>query len=170
MRCCFLVCLFSFALAAQGSADTQDGAFTGAYLGGQAGYLLGDGDAGTVGLHLGYSASPGAPLVLGVELELDATDRRLDGTDQRVDSLARLKLRAGGRAGDTLLYGLGGVSMLDSGLGNARGGMIGAGGEIDLGDGRSVGIELTHEHFGEIGSSGRGLNLTGLSFRAGLRF
>ncbi len=170
MRCCLPAVLSFLALSASAYADPDASPFAGPYLGGQAGILSGERSAGASGVHLGYGATLGAPLVLGVEVEFDRSSRPFTDPGQRVEGLTRFKVRAGGRNGDMLLYGLGGLSILESNRGQAQGGLIGAGGQISLGNGRSLGLELTHEDFDEIGATGRGISLTGLSFRAGLSF
>ncbi|MEO0381650.1 MAG: porin family protein, partial [Pseudomonadota bacterium] len=109
----------------------QGGDWTGGYAGVQLGYGdvdgtgAADGDDVLFGVHLGYDYDFGT-FVLGGELDYDGGDIDLNGA-ATVDSVARLKLRAGYDFGPTLAYFTAGVADVDTSLGSESGEFYGIG-------------------------------------------
>lgn len=173
------VCLAAW-LVAMAQATWADGAterFTGAYGGGQLGYLWLDHGAGQAlpgkvaagGVHLGYLADWSGALV-GVEVELDTQSRVFGGGAQVVDALARLKLRAGRLARGIHSYGFAGLAVVDTSVGDAMGWSLGIGAEVPVSAHWRIGAELVQDRFLDIGGSGGDLSITSLTLRASYRF
>lgn len=151
-----------------------DGNWTGGYVGGQIGNLdvngtgTADGDDTAYGLFAGYDLDLGQ-WVLGGEVEIDFTDLNLSGAAS-VDSVARLKLRAGYEFGQVLGYVTGGAARLDSTLGNDTGGFLGVGLAYRLNGPVTIGGEVLYDKFDNINGSGIDADATSVSLRAAFRF
>ncbi len=117
-----------------------------------------------IGAHAGYMQDFGG-FVLGAEAEWDFyNDVTLDeiGTFDgagEVDSMGRLKARAGVPIGNDLLaYGLAGVAhMRTSDIGNNTGWVVGAGAEYMITNDFSVGAEVAYQRFDDVEVSGSGI-------------
>ncbi|MGB3247025.1 MAG: outer membrane beta-barrel protein [Sulfitobacter sp.] len=152
------------------------GEWTGFYGGLQLGYADIDGDAGlngsdsTYGLHAGYDYDFGS-YVLGAELDYDKTDIDLNGGAANIDSVARLKFKAGYDLGDTLVYGTAGAARADTSVGNESGAFIGLGVTYKVTDRYTIGAELLEHRFSDVGgTAGADVDATTFNIRGSIRF
>jgi outer membrane immunogenic protein len=155
------------------------GDWTGFYTGLQLGYADIDGDDGalpddengdgmTYGLHAGYDYDFGQ-YVLGAELDYDKADFALDdGTE--VDSIARLKMKAGYDMGRTLVYLTAGAAQIDTAAGDETGAFGGVGANYQVTDSFTVGSELLYHKFDDIGGTGVEADATTFNVRGSFRF
>ena len=134
--------------------------WTGAYGGFQFSALSGEasgaadgtGSGGLAGLSAGYDVDFGT-FVLGAEVEADFG--RIDlGDDLEVDSIARLKLRAGADLGRSFVYGTAGVARAETSVGTGSGGFAGVGAGWRVGERMTVGGEVLYQQFDDIDGSG----------------
>ena len=152
----------------------QGGEWTGPYAGLQLGYGdvngtgAADGDDFLYGLHAGYDYDFGN-FVLGGEVDYDATDIDLNGA-ATVDSVARLKLRAGYDFGRALGYVTAGLAEVDTSLGSESGDFYGIGVAYRITDSYTVGAELLEHSFDDIAGSGVDADATTLTLRGAIRF
>ena len=170
--------------------------WTGGYVGGQLGYAdLGgdqidgtglDGSGGLLGVHAGYLYDLGS-YVLGAEIDYDAADFDVplstaldaDGAGA-IDSMARLKFRAGADLGRTLPYAVAGFAQANpNDFGDlietdGAGWLAGVGVAHQLTDQWIVGAELLHHRFDDFVTDDVGntasLEATTVSLRASFRF
>ncbi|MEX0366643.1 MAG: outer membrane protein [Ruegeria sp.] len=160
-----------------GSALAQSsGDWSGFYAGGQIGYadvdtnvagVEGDGLIG--GLVVGYDHDFG-DWVLGAGLDYDFADIEV-GTAATLENVLRVKARGGYKIGDGLLYGTVGFADADTDtLGSDDGYFIGAGYEMLVGGGLSVGGEILYHEFDDFNSSGVDVEATTFQIRATYRF
>lgn len=158
------------------------GDWTGFYAGGQIGYgdftvesgagdIDGDGLLG--GLHVGYNWDFGT-FVFGIEGDYDLADVDIGSGVGSIDSVARLKLRAGYDAGRTLLYGTAGLAYADASvLGDDlsdTGWFAGVGVGYQMTDNFVLGGELLTHRFDDFDSSGLDVKATTATLRASFRF
>lgn len=152
--------------------------WTGGYVGGQLGYgdvnATGlDGDGLTYGLRGGFDWDFGN-WVLGVGADYDWTDIDLGNTGDTLDSVARLKLRAGADLGRTLIYGTAGAAHADADIGGASlsdtGWFAGIGADYLITDQWTVGAELLTHQFDDFDNSGVDVDATTASVNVGFRF
>lgn len=154
--------------------QTFGGDWTGAYGGVQLGYGdvdgtgTADGDDALFGVHLGYDYDFGN-FVLGGELDYDFADIDLNGA-ATVDSVARLKLRAGYDFGRTLGYVTAGVADVDTSIGSETGEFFGIGAAYQINDRYMVGAELLEHNFDDIAGSGVDADATTFTVRGSIRF
>ena len=152
----------------------QGGDWTGGYAGVQLGYGdvdgtgAADGDDVLYGVHIGYDYDFGT-FVLGGELDYDGGDIDLNGA-ATVDSVARLKLRAGYDFGPTLAYFTAGVADVDTSLGSESGEFYGIGAVYQINELYSVGAELLEHSFDDISGSGVDADATTFTVRGSIRF
>jgi len=150
------------------------GDWTGAYGGLQLGYAdvdgtgAADGDDALYGVHAGYNYDFGT-FVLGGELDFDWTDIDLNSA-ATVDSVARLKLRAGYDFGRTLAYFTAGVADVDTSLGSETGEFYGIGAAYQINESYTVGAELLEHKFDDISGSGVDADVTTFTVRGSVRF
>lgn len=152
--------------------------WTGGYVGAQLGFADGSvgaasGDNALYGVRAGYDWDFGN-WVLGAGLDWDKTDIDLAGGPDNLDSIARLKLRAGADLGRTLLYvtaggahakaDIAGVSRSDNGW------FAGVGGEYALNDRWTVGAEILKHEFNDFDNLGVDADATTASVNVGFRF
>lgn len=154
------------------------GDWSGFYVGGSLGFadvdddaaVFGDGfDGLTYGVHAGYDYDFGS-FVLGGELEISGFDVVDTATDTAIDSVARLKLRAGYDAGAFLPYVTAGVAQLNTSgapLGEVddNGAFYGLGLDYRMSDNIRVGGEVLQHEFDDY--AGSGINADALT--AGVR-
>ncbi len=157
----------------QTSAD-----WSGFYAGGSLGFaevsdeaatFASDFDGLTYGVHAGYDYDFGA-FVLGGEIELSGFDVTDSATATSVDSVSRLKVRAGYDAGDFMPYLTAGVAQLNTSgapLGDVddTGTFYGLGMDYRIGGNLRVGGEVLQHEFDDYAASG--LNVDALT--AGVR-
>ncbi|MGI3163642.1 outer membrane protein [Pseudooceanicola sp. 200-1SW] len=151
--------------------------WTGAYAGASLGYgeldadLPGggsdDADGSLYGLQVGYDYDFGT-FVLGGELDYSATDLDFSGVD--VDSLTRLKIRAGYDAGQTLIYGVAGAAHAETDLGDDNGWLLGVGADYKLTDNVTVGGEYVYHQFDDFDDTGVDIDGSTLAARVNYRF
>lgn len=150
------------------------GEWTGGYAGVQLGYGdvngtgAADGDDAVFGVHVGYDYDFGT-FVLGGELDYDDADIDLGGAAS-VDSVTRLKLRAGYDFGRTLGYFTAGVADLDTSLGSETGAFFGIGASYQINERYTVGAELLEHNFDDISGTGVDADATTLTVRGSIRF
>lgn len=151
--------------------------WTGFYTGLQLGYGDVDSDSGQLdgnnalyGFHAGYDYDLGN-YVIGAELDYDKADIDLGGGAANIDSIARLKFKGGYDFGDTLLYATAGAARADTSVGDETGPFIGLGMTYRVTERYTVGAELLHHQFDDVGGvAGNDLDATTLTVRAGIRF
>lgn len=155
--------------------------WTGFYAGGSLGYAdvtgsttLGDDVNGlTFGAHAGYDYDFGS-IVLGGELDLSGADITDDVSGLEVDSVARLKLRAGYDAGDFLPYFTAGAAHLTTSGAiddSDTGYFYGIGGDYRVGGGNMrIGAELLQHRFEDYAGSGIDVDATSLGARVSFEF
>lgn len=157
--------------------------WSGFYAGGQLGYADVDGDVaggdtvdgygGTYGVHAGYNWGFGN-WVVGTELEYDWADIDLDGGPDGIDSIARLKLRAGYDLGQALLYATAGPAYANAEIGGSdfsdTGWFAGVGMGYQVTDQWVVGGELLAHEFDDFDGTGVDVNATTAALRASYRF
>ena len=152
--------------------------WTGGYVGGQLGY--GDASAGAVdgdgvvyGLRGGYDWDLGQ-WVVGAGVDWDKTDIDLGTTGDNLDSIARLKARAGYDLGQTLVYATGGLARAKADIGGVsesdNGWFAGIGAEYALNDRWTVGGEVLHNQFDDFANSGTDIDATTAALTVGFRF
>lgn len=156
-------------------APSQD--WTGGYIGAQLGYADGtiagaDGNNGTYGLRAGYDWDFGQ-WVVGAGVDWDKTDIDVGGGDN-LNSIARLKLRAGADLGRTFVYATGGAARAEADIGGAsrsdNGWFAGVGAEYAINDRWTVGGEVLSNQFDNFDSLGVDADATTASLNVGFRF
>lgn len=151
------------------------GDWTGAYVGAQLGYgdVTSDngisGDDAIGGIHAGYNYDLGT-VVLGGEIDYDATNIDLSGGAGKLDSVARLKLKVGYDLGRTLIYATGGAARADTGLGSDNGYFGGIGVAYKYSDSVSFGGELLGHRFDNFKGTGTDLKATTAALRVSYHF
>lgn len=152
--------------------------WTGGYVGGQLGYgdvsATGlDGDGLTYGLRGGYDWDFGN-WVLGAGIDHDWTDIELGGGAGDLDSVTRLKLRAGADLGRTLIYATAGGAHARADVGgnslSDNGWFAGIGADYLLTDQWTVGAEVLSHQFDDFDNSGVDVDATTASVNVGFRF
>lgn len=129
--------------------------------------LSGDGMIG--GLSLGYDYDFGN-VVLGAGLDYDLADIDVGGADT-LESVARLKLRAGYDMGRGLLYATGGAARATlANLGDDTGYFAGVGYEHLITDNVSVGGEVLYHAFDDFNGSGIDVEATTVAAKVNFRF
>jgi len=145
-----------FASTVPALAEGRTGAYGGfqfsALSGEASGAASGSGSGALLGLHVGYDVDFGS-FVLGAEVDIDFGGIDL-GDAAEVDSVARLKLRAGTDLGRTFVYGTAGVARAETSLGQGDGGFAGVGAGWRLGARLTVGGEVLYQRFDDIDGSG----------------
>ncbi len=157
--------------AAAGAASAGD--WTGGYGGIELGY--GDvtanpgasGDGALYGLTAGYDYDFGS-WVVGAGIDYDWADITVGGTD--IDSIARLKLRAGYDTGPGLVYGLVGGARAYTAAGDDSGWLVGVGYEHMITNNVSLGGELNYHQFDNFAGTGSDIEATTLQLRTTFRF
>ncbi|WP_281982244.1 outer membrane protein [Thalassorhabdomicrobium marinisediminis] len=152
--------------------------WTGAYVGGSLGYadieedgVFFDDDANgmTYGVHAGYDYDFGT-FVLGGEIEIAGADIE-DGTfNTEVDSIARLKARAGYDAGQFMPYLTAGVAQLNLDSGDDTGAVYGVGLDYKMTDNIRVGGEVLKHDFEDFNGGTDDINATTASLRVSYEF
>ncbi|MEL6168120.1 MAG: outer membrane beta-barrel protein [Pseudomonadota bacterium] len=169
-----IACL-AFCLMMAGAPAFSD-SFSGPYGGVQLGFATAEGSGavsadgeGTIGGgHIGYDADLGN-YVVGGEIDFDRAELELGNGTAEIDSVARLKIRAGGTVGDTRVYGTFGLAHVDTSLGNDNGYVVGAGVGQQVGD-WVLGGEVLFHQFDDIDGSGVDAEATTVTFRASFQF
>lgn len=170
-------------MAAAPAPVVRSSDWTGFYAGGQLGYgkvttpvRPGDFNGATYGVHAGYMYDLGS-VVLGAEFDYDLTSMELESFE--IDSIMRIKARAGYAAGQFLPYITGGVvravlsapNALDS---NLDGDFYGAGVAYKFSDNILIGGEVLQHKFYETNNngsiSGAGLRATTATARVSYQF
>jgi predicted porin len=129
-----------------------------------------DGDNGLYGLHAGYDYDFG-DYVIGAELDYDEADIDLGGGAGTLDSITRLKFKGGYDMGNTLLYATAGAAQADTSFGDETGPFIGVGMNYMVTERYTVGAELLHHTFDDVGGAGGDdLDATTFTVRGGIRF
>lgn len=152
--------------------------WTGGYVGAQLGYADGSagaasGNNGTYGVNAGYDWDMGN-WVLGGGLDWDKTDIDLAGGPDNLDSIARLKLRAGADLGRTLLYVTAGGARAEADIGGVsrsdNGWFAGIGAAYALTDRWTVGGEILKNQFDDFDNLGTDVEATTATVNVGFRF
>lgn len=150
--------------------------WSGFYGGAQLGYgdvrddLNGDGAVG--GVHAGYMWDFGG-WVAGGEVDYDLADIGLDGGGS-LDSIARLKLRAGADLGRTLVYGTAGLAQAQAEVGGAdlddTGWLAGIGMSYRLSENWTLGGEILGHRFEDFDGTGADVEAATATARMSFRF
>lgn len=153
--------------------------WTGLYVGGNLGFgqLEADGfaddtEGATYGVHAGYLYDLGS-IVVGAELEYDATDISDSATGINLDGVARAKLRAGYDAGRLLPYlTVGAAQAYTSGALEAddTGAFAGLGVDYQVSDSIRVGGEVLQHRFEDFNGTGTNIDATTASLRVAYTF
>lgn len=156
------------------------GDWGGAYAGVQLGYgdvsstgnaLEGNGTIG--GVHAGYNYDFGQ-YVIGGEVDWDKANIDLSNGTGTLDSVARLKLKAGADLGRTLVYGTIGAAQAKATVGAASlsdtGYFGGIGVNYALSQKWTIGGEVLAHRFQNFDSSGLDINATTATARASYKF
>ncbi|WP_112323067.1 outer membrane protein [Oceanibium sediminis] len=152
--------------------------WTGAYGGAQLGYGFGDAsgtdfDGVLGGLYGGYNYDFGR-FVLGAEVDANLADLQIDGTSDTIDSISRLKLRAGVDAGRALFYASGGGAYATADLGGTSysdfGWTAGAGVDVLVTDRITAGVEYLYHEFNDFDNTGADISANTIAARVGYRF
>lgn len=157
--------------------------WTGFYAGGQLGFgkldsdqiLDSDDPSGAIyGVHAGYNYDLGS-LVVGGEIDYDATNIEVDSPATDVDSVARLKAKLGYDAGLFMPYVTAGVARMEtSGTtwdGETDGSFAGLGLSYMATDTLMVGGEVLQHQFEDVAdNAGTDIDATTLSLRASFKF
>jgi outer membrane immunogenic protein len=156
--------------------------WSGFYAGVQLGYGNGeasgaasaDGDGFLGGVHGGYNWDLGS-YVVGTELSWDASNIEQDGGTGEVDSIVRLKLRAGADLGQNLIYATAGPAWMDAsdGVGGSyddTGWFLGAGIEHAWRENMTVGAEILYDKFDDFDQTGVDAELLTIQARVSFRF
>ncbi len=152
--------------------------WTGGYVGAQIGYgdvSAGavDGDGALYGVHAGYDWDLGN-WVLGAGVDWDKTDIDLGGGPDNLDSIARLKLRAGWDLGRTVVYGTAGAARAKADIGGVsrsdNGWFAGIGANYALNDRWTLGGEVLRHQFNDFDNTGTDVDATTAAVNVGFRF
>lgn len=156
--------------------------WTGFYAGGQLGYGriksdsiadADDPDGAIYGVHAGYNYDFGS-IVLGGELDYDATNISAEDPAFDVDSVARAKLKLGYDAGQFMPYVTAGVARLQtSGAldGDTDGSFAGLGLSYMMSDSFILGGEVLQHQFEDVAdAAGVDADATTVSLRASFKF
>jgi outer membrane immunogenic protein len=163
----------------------QTSGWTGAYIGGSLGYTLFDGstnganlfggslDGASYGAHAGYNHGFGK-VVVGGELQYEATDVQEGSSFLELDSFARAKVRVGYDFGKFLPYATAGVASAkvssSSFAGTDTGALIGLGVDYQVGQNLILGAEVIKNQFGNFEDSNVDLEATNAALRLSFRF
>lgn len=157
------------------------GDWTGPYAGVQLGFgntdisgaISDEGNGFIGGLTAGYDYDFGS-FVLGAGVDYDFSEIELDSGAGQIDSVARLKLRGGYDAGQTLIYATGGAAFADATIGgtsfNDTGYFVGGGIEFMATERFSVGGEVLYHAFDDFDGTGADVDATTFQLRALYRF
>ncbi|SHE66966.1 Opacity protein [Loktanella atrilutea] len=159
--------------------------WTGAYVGGSLGYARIDGtfngadlfagspDGTAYGIHAGYNRDFGR-VVVGGELQYEATDVQEGSSFLQFGSIARAKLRVGYDAGRFMPYATTGVARASisnsSFAGEDTGAFAGLGVDYRYTPSLSVGAEILQHRFDDFNGSGVELDATTMGLRASFNF
>ena len=159
----------AFGAVSPAAADDWAGAYGGFQFGaldGEASSPAGGSDtAGIAGFHAGYGLGIGG-FVVGGEVDVDLGQLSLGYVT--VDSIARLKVRAGGNLGRSFLYGTAGIARADTSAGAGTGGFAGVGAGWRLGERTTIGGEVLYQQFDDI--DGTGVDVEGATATARVTF
>lgn len=163
-------------------APAPDGDWGGFYAGVEIGYgdgeasgaVSADGDGFLGGVYGGYNWDLGS-YVVGTELSWDATNIEQSGGTGKVDSIARLKLRAGADLGQNLIYATAGPAWMDASDGGGgsfddTGWFLGAGVERAWRENMTVGGEILYNKFDDFDGTGVDAELLTIQARVSFRF
>ncbi|MGR3496719.1 outer membrane protein [Citreimonas sp.] len=124
--------------------------------------------SGMYGVHAGYDYDFGS-FVLGGELEYSSlNDLEVGGAD--VDSVTRLKLRAGADLGQFMVYGTAGAARVDTSIGEETGPVGGLGVEYMATDNLTIGAEYLAHRFEDIDDTDVDADADTISLRGSFRF
>lgn len=152
--------------------------WTGAYGGAQLGYGFGDAsgtdfDGVLGGLYGGYNYDFGQ-FVLGAEVDANLADLQLDGGAGTIESISRLKLRAGLDAGRALVYATGGGAFASADLGGSSasdfGWAVGGGIDVLVTERVTAGVEYLYHEFDDFDGTGNDISANTIAARVGFRF
>ena len=163
----------SYAVKSTQSAGDWSGPYVGVQLG------FGDFDVGGGGLnasddgfvggvHAGYNWDVGN-YVVGGEIDIDGTDISLTGLGD-VDTITRLKVRAGPEYGDTFLYGTVGAAYADGNGFGEWGWVAGIGLDWQVSPQWVLGGDVLYQEFDDVNAAGADLDGTTVRVRASFRF
>ena len=127
-----------------------------------------DADGAMYGVHAGYMYDLGS-VVLGAELDYDATNIEFDDPAVEVDSVARAKLRVGYDAGDWLPYVTLGAARLTIDDSDTDGDFAGLGVAYRVSDNVLVGGEVLQHQFDDVDTD-TDVDATTASIRASFQF
>ena len=151
--------------------------WTGGYVGANLGYGRGAAgaasDNGTIyGLRGGYDWDLGN-WVVGAGVDWDKTDINFAGSD-KIDSIGRLKLKAGADLGKAQIYATGGAARAEATIGGTghsdNGWFAGVGAEYALSNQWTVGGEVLTNRFDNFANTGTDVDATTASVNVGFRF
>ncbi|MEM9845560.1 MAG: outer membrane beta-barrel protein, partial [Pseudomonadota bacterium] len=151
--------------------------WTGFWVGGQLGLAsvganqgFGDEEGFIAGLTAGYDYDFGT-FVLGGGIDYDLTDTEIGNTGADLESVFRVRLRAGFEIGRGLLYGTGGYAQADTdSLGSDDGYFLGAGYEYLVNPSFSYGGEVLFQEFSDYGNTPVDVDATTIQLRGTFRF
>lgn len=163
--------ILAAAAAAPATAEGWSGPYGGFQFGLTGGDASGAGGASSTGamagLHAGYGVEVGT-FVLGAEVDVDFGSIGLGDVD--LDSMSRLKLRAGTEIGRGFVYGTAGIARAETSIGTGDGGFAGVGAGWRLGARTTIGGEVIYQQFDDIEGSGRDVSGTTATARVTFSF
>jgi len=169
----FVRILISAVAIASVAGALQAGDWTGAYGGVQAGQRSSeagiDGGRSEYGLHGGYDIDYGG-LVLGGELEVVRMQLVQSGGGAGIDTVGRLKFRAGHDFGQAMGYAILGGAHGDAASGRETGVVYGLGLLATVGDHLTLGGEALRQVFDNFAGSGSDVETDSFNVRVSFRF
>lgn len=155
--------------------------WTGGYVGVQLGYgelnasgaATADGSGVIGGVHAGYDYDFGS-FVLGAGIDYNVADLDINVPNTSLDSLTRVKVRAGFESGAALFYGTAGGAYAEAEVGGTNfsdsGYFVGVGMDYMVTDKVSVGGEILYHEFDNFDNTGVDIDATTFQAKVSYRF
>ncbi|WP_010137525.1 outer membrane protein [Oceanicola sp. S124] len=159
--------LLAICLAFAGRPVDARDLFAGVYVGASLGVATSADNDALQSLNAGINSRRGS-IVLGAEGEIARTG--IDTSAGRIDRITRLKSRVGLVDGGTQYYAVGGVAEASGDFGSSVGYILGLGVETHVRDNVTIGAELLHHGFRDVGGAARDIEVNTLTGRVNYMF